>query len=213
MEEREKHKDDFFRFIIENEKELQKALKKNITMDDELFDDVTADTICRIGEYIMNKGIKVNSFKNLFFLAAKRQYIAEQNKKRKLQAIHNRDFFDNIFNGLEKKEKQEDLNIYRQLLFCDEDIVRDDRRYSKVKELLTYIENKLSEVFLPVEIDIFLIYFILKSNKNGISYKKMARLTDIDLKFVTSSIQKVKKYVRENEDIQNKKRELLKEDD
>ena len=213
MEEREKHKDDFFRFIIENEKELQKALKKNITMDDELFDDVTADTICRIGEYIMNKGIKVNSFKNLFFLAAKRQYIAEQNKKRKLQAIHNRDFFDNIFNGLEKKEKQEDLNIYRQLLFCDEDIVRDDRRYSKVKELLTYIENKLSEVFLPVEIDIFLIYFILKSNKNGISYKKMARLTDIDLKFVTSSIQKVKKYVRENEDIQNKKMELLKEDD
>lgn len=213
MEEREKHKDEFFRFIIENEKELQKALKKNITMDDELFDDVTADTICRIGEYIMNKGIKVNSFKNLFFLAAKRQYIAEQNKKRKLQAIHNRDFFDNIFNGLEKKEKQEDLNIYRQLLFCDEDIVRDDRRYSKVKELLTYIENKLSEVFLPVEIDIFLIYFILKSNKNGISYKKMARLTDIDLKFVTSSIQKVKKYVRENEDIQNKKMELLKEDD
>ena len=78
MLDKEKHKDDFFKFIIENEKELQKALKKNITFDPDIFDDSTADTVCRIGEYIMQKGIKIDNFKYFFFIAAKRDYIAKQ---------------------------------------------------------------------------------------------------------------------------------------
>ena len=209
----EKHKNDFFEFIIKNEKMLQKALKKNITFDPDIFDDVTADTICRIAEYILNKQVYIKDFKNMFFMAAKRQYISEQNKKRKRQQLENRDFFDNIFNGLEKREKQEDLNIYREMLFMQEDIMRNDDKYNKVRELLTFIEERLSNVFLPVEIDIFLIYFILKSNKNGISYKKLSELTDIDLKYITVTIQKVKKYIRENDEIQNKKKEILKGDD
>lgn len=100
------HKNDFMMYVWNNHAMLCKAIKKNITMDDELFDDVTADTLCRIGEYIMNKHVFVKDFKGLFFLSAKRQFIAEQNKKRDKLKRDNRDFFDNIFNGLETRGQE-----------------------------------------------------------------------------------------------------------
>ena len=63
----EQHKDDFFQYVIEHEKELKYALRKNITYDAEIFDDVTADTIIRIAEYIINKQVFIKDFKGLFF--------------------------------------------------------------------------------------------------------------------------------------------------
>ena len=213
MFDKEKHKDDFFKYIIENEKELQKALKKNITYDPDIFDDVTCNTIVRIAEYIMKNEIRIDNFKYFFFICAKREYIAEQNKKRGLTNSSNRDFFDNIFNGLEKREKQEDLDIYYSMLNNDEDIMVEETKADKVHRLFEYLEKKLNETFLPDEADIFLIYFRLKSEKKGISYKKMAMLTDKDLKYITNVIKKIKKYIKESEEIQNKKIEIMKSDD
>lgn len=213
MFDKEKHKNDFFKYIIENEKELQKALKKNITYDPDIFDDVTCNTIVRIAEYIMKNEIRIDNFKYFFFICAKREYIAEQNKKRGITNNSNRDFFDNIFNGLEKREKQEDLDIYYSMLNNDEDIMREETKADKVHRLFEYLEKKLNETFLPDEADIFLIYFRLKSEKKGISYKKMAMLTDKDLKYITNVIKKIKKYIKESEEIQNKKIEIMKSDD
>lgn len=213
MLDRQKHKDDFFNYIIENEKELQKALRKNITYDQDIFDDVTAETIVRIAEYIMKNGIKINNFKYFFFICAKREYIAQQNKKRGLTNNSNRDFFDNIFNGLEKREKQEDLDIYYGMLNNDDDVLAEEIKADKVHRLFQYLERKLNEAFPPDEADIFLIYFRLKSEKKGISYKKMALLVDKDLKYITNTIKKIKKYIKESHDIQNKKQEIMKNDD
>ena len=213
MLDREKHKDDFFKYIIENEKELQKALKNNITFDPEIFDDVTADTIVRIAEYIMKNGIKINNFKYFFFICAKREYIAEQNKKRGIINNSNRDFFDNIFNGQEKKEKPEDLLVYKELTENTDDISVLEEKAEKIHTLFKYLEKKLNDTFPPDECDIFLIYFRLKSEKKGISYKKMAELTDKDLKYITNVIKKIKKYIKDNPDIQNKKKEILNSDE
>lgn len=213
MFDKEKHKDDFFKYIIDNEKELQKALRKNITYDPDIFDDVTCNTIVRIAEYIMKNEIRINNFKYFFFICAKREYIAEQNKKRGLTNNSNRDFFDNIFNGLEKREKKEDLDIYYSMLNNDDEVLAEEVKSDKVHRLFQYLENKLNEAFPPDECDIFLIYFRLKSEKKGISYKKMALLVDKDLKYITNVIKKIKKYIKENRDIQNKKIEIMKEDD
>ena len=213
MFDREKHKDEFFKYIIDNERELKKALKKNITFDPDIFDDVTASTIVRIAEYIMKNGIHINNFKYFFFICAKREYIAEQNKKRQATNNSNRDFFDNIFNGQEKKEKKEDVDIYHAMINNDEDIMLQEEKANKVHELFQFLENKLNEVFPPDECDIFLIYFRLKSEKKGISYKKMALLTDKDLKYITNVIKKIKKYIKESPEIQNKKKEIMKNDD
>ena len=45
-----KHANDFMQYVADNEKEIQNAIKKNITYDDELFHDVTANTTLRIAE-------------------------------------------------------------------------------------------------------------------------------------------------------------------
>ena len=160
-----KHKDDFMLYVWNNRDELNKAIKKNITMDDELFEDVTADTLARIGEYIINKKQFIRDFKSMYFMAAKRQFIAEQNKKRDKLKCSNRDFFDNIFNGLEKREKKSDLDVYYDML--DDDVMDGERKAERTHRLFKYLEEKLNEVFEGNEVDIFLIYFRLKSEKKG----------------------------------------------
>lgn len=203
------HKNDFMMYVWNNHAMLCKAIKKNITMDDELFDDVTADTLCRIGEYIMNKHVFVKDFKALFFLSAKRQFIAEQTKKRDKLKRGNRDFFDNIFNGLEKRENKNDLNIYYEML--ESDTLNEERKAERTHKLFKYLENKLNEEFEGNEVDIFLIYFRLKSEKKGISYKKLAKIMDKDVKYITKTIVKIKKYIKESEEIQENKKKIMNE--
>ena len=67
----EKHKDDFMLYVWNNLDSLNYALRKNITYDPEIYDDVTADTVCRISEYIVNKKVFIKDFKGMFFLSAK----------------------------------------------------------------------------------------------------------------------------------------------
>lgn len=204
------HKNDFMLYVWNNHDELCKAIKKNITMDDELFDDVTADTLCRIGEYIVRKQVFINDFKNMFFLSCKRQFIAEQNKKRERLKNSNRDFFDNIFNGLEKRESKNDLDIYYGMLETDK--FNYERKAERVHKLFKYLESKLNEQFEGNEVDIFLIYFRLKSEKKGISYKKLGDIMDKDVKYITRTIVKIKKYIKESEEIQENKKKIMSED-
>ena len=206
-----KHKDDFMLYVWENRDELNKAIKKNITMDDELFDDVTADTLARIGEYIVNKKQYIRDFKSMYFMAAKRQFIAEQNKKRERLKFSNRDFFDNIFNGLEKREKKSDLDVYYDML--DDDVMDGERKAERTHRLFKYLEEKLNEVFEGNEVDIFLIYFRLKSEKKGISYKKLGDIMDKDVKYITKTIVKIKKYIKESEEINEMKKKIMKGED
>ena len=205
-----KHKDDFMLYVWNNRDELNKAIKKNITMDDELFEDVTADTLARIGEYIINKKQFIRDFKSMYFMAAKRQFIAEQNKKRDKLKCSNRDFFDNIFNGLEKREKKSDLDVYYDML--DDDVMDGERKAERTHRLFKYLEEKLNEVFEGNEVDIFLIYFRLKSEKKGISYKKLADIMDKDVKYITKTIVKIKKYIKESKEIQENKNRIMKDD-
>ena len=205
-----KHKDDFMLYVWNNRDELNKAIKKNITMDDELFEDVTADTLARIGEYIINKKQFIRDFKSMYFMAAKRQFIAEQNKKRDRLKFSNRDFFDNIFNGLEKREKKSDLDVYYDML--DDDVMDGERKAERTHRLFKYLEEKLNEVFEGNEVDIFLIYFRLKSEKKGISYKKLADIMDKDVKYITKTIVKIKKYIKESKEIQDNKNRIMKDD-
>lgn len=211
----EQHKDEFFKYVIENEKMLQKALKKNVTYDPDIFDDVTADTICRIGEYIMNKEKKINSFKDLFFMAAKRQYIAEQNKKRKRQANDIPNFTDIMEDGKKNLSyEQKDIDFLNSLKADEDDEWRDNEEKAKrINDFYKWLEEELNKVFLPNESDIFIFYYRLKSNKTGVSYKKLAKILDVPVKYITDTIVKIKKYIKMNEDIQNKKIEMIDKND
>lgn len=163
-----------------------------------------------VNTYLENS-VFINDFKNMFFLSCKRQFIAEQNKKRDKLKRDNRDFFDNIFNGLEKRENKNDLDIYYGML--ESDTLNEERKAERVHKLFKYLEKKLNEEFEGNEVDIFLIYFRLKSEKKGISYKKLADIMDKDVKYITRTIVKIKKYIKESEEIQENKKKIMSEDD
>jgi len=215
MFDKERHKDEFFQYVIENEKMLQKALRKNITFDPDIFDDVTADTICRIGEYIMNKGTKINSFKDLFFLAAKRQYIAEQNKKRKRQSDDIPNFIDVLDEGRKNFQfDSRDIDFLNSLQTDNDEIWKvNEEKFNRINEFYKWLGQELNKVFLPNEADIFMFYYRLKSNKSGVSYKKLAKILDVRVKYITDTIIKIKKYIKQSDEIQNKKKEMIDKND
>lgn len=206
-----KHKDDFFNYVIEHEKELKYALRKNITYDEDIFNDVTCNTIVRIAEYILNKQVFIKDFKGLFFISAKREYIAEQNKKRVMEGRNNRTLFTNMAEDYMKTEKQEDINSYLDLVEEGDEVLEHEKKADNTHKLFKYLEQELNKQFEGNEVDIFLIYFRLKSEKKGISYKKLANIMDKDVKYITRTIVKIKKYIKENDEIQENKKKILNE--
>lgn len=217
----EKHKNDFMLYVWNNLDALNYALRKNITYDAELFDDVTADTLCRIGEYIINKKVFIKDFKGMFFLSAKRQYVAEQNKKRDRDSKNDREYFSKLdealgryYDYIEDGDTAEYIinNQPNLDIFLDDDSISTEIKAERTHELFKYLEKKLNEVFEGNEVDIFLIYFRLKSEKKGISYKKLADIMDKDVKYITRTIVKIKKYIKECEEIQETKEKIMKED-
>lgn len=217
----EKHKNDFMLYVWNNLDSLNYALRKNITYDPEIYDDVTADTLCRIGEYIVNKKVFIKDFKGMFFLSAKRQYVAEQNKKRDRDSKSDREYFSKLDEALgryydyiedgdttEYLIKQPNLDIFLD----DDNIMTDEAKAERTHELFKYLETELNKQFEGNEVDIFLIYFRLKSERKGISYKKLADIMDKDVKYITRTIVKIKKYIKESADIQETKKKIMRED-
>lgn len=202
----EQHKNDFMMYVWENLDELNHAIRKNITYDPDIYDDVTSNTLCRLGEYIVNKKQYIRDFKNMFFLSAKREYIAEQTKKRERIKNSNRDFFDNIYNGEEKRNKADTGVFYR---LVDDSEHPEETKAERTHKLFRYLEDKLNENFDGNEVDIFLIYFRLKSEKKGISYKKLSEIMDKDVKYITKTIVKIKKYIRDSKEINEMKKEIM----
>ena len=217
----EKHKNDFMLFVWNNLDSLNYALRKNITYDPDIFDDVTADTLCRIGEYIVNKKAFIKDFKGMFFLSAKRQYVAEQNKKRERDKKSDREYFSKLdealgryYDYVENGDSVEyTINQPNLDMFLDDDnIMTNEIKAERIHHLFKYLEGKLNEVFEGNEVDIFLIYFRLKSERKGISYKKLADIMDKDVKYITRTIVKIKKYIKDSAEIQETKKRIMKDE-
>ena len=64
---------EFLDFVVKNEKRLKKNLMKNITYDENIFDDVFHDTILKVYETIVTKGDECNikDYEQYFFIASK----------------------------------------------------------------------------------------------------------------------------------------------
>lgn len=188
----EEHGQEFLQFVADNEARLKKNLRKNITYNPDIFDDVFQDTIIKVYDRIM-KGTVIKDFEQYFFIASKFQYINEDNKVKKRLKVEDREI-----------DSDDDR-------FAEEDNgwkVKEDRN-ENINELFKFLSDRLNEVFSPRECDIFLIYYRLKSEKAGISYKKLSKITNIDVKEITSIIQKVKTYIKNDKEIIEYKRKLL----
>lgn len=188
----EEHGKEFLEYVARNEARLKKNLRKNITYNENIFDDVFQSTIIKVYDRIM-KGTVIKDFEQYFFIASKFEYINEDNK-------------------IKKRLKVEDSEID-----TDDDRFAEDDNAWKIKEernenindLFKFLSKRLNEVFSPAEADIFLIYYRLKSEKAGISYHKMVKITGRKFSEISQIIQKIKKFIRTDEAIIEYKKKIL----
>lgn len=188
----EEHGQEFLQFVAKNEARLKKNLQKNITYNPDIFDDVFQDTIIKVYNAI-EKGARIKDFEQYFFIASKFQYINEDNKvKKRLKAE------DGSIDGEDER------------LAVDDDAWKiKEERNERINELFRFLSKRLNEVFSPAEADIFLIYYRLKSEKAGISYHKMTKITGRKFSEISQIIQKIKRFIREDKEIIEYKRKLL----
>ena len=157
----------------------------------------------------------------MFFLSAKRQYVAEQNKKREREKKSDREYFTKLdealgryYDYIEDGDTAEyTVNQPNLDMFLDDDnVMADELKAERTHELFKYLEEELNKQFEGNEVDIFLIYFRLKSERKGISYKKLSEIMDKDVKYITRTIVKIKKYIKESQEIQETKKKIMKEE-
>lgn len=182
--------DKFLVWYAENQNEIKRALRKNITFDEELFEDILSDSLIKVYEKIKT-GTEVKSYKDYLFISAKWNFINEQNKLRKRQKQHDRDF-------LSYGDIEDEINIR-------------DKRVTAINTLYKYIADYIEDYFPSNEVDLFIIYMKLKSESSSMSYQKMSDITGQPVSYITKTIKKIKEFVNQNEDIITKKNNLLDE--
>lgn len=185
----EKHCNDFYQYIIRNEKQIKQEVRKNITYEEELFDEAYSDTIVKVANAILVNHKVIEDFRYYFFISFKQNFIQLQNKRRKIDKLKTYGYKD-----------------------CEGLIIEDydnEERYDRIKILFKWLSDYLEEYFPPNEVDIYIVYYFLKVGKNRVSYKKMADIYDVELKYITNVIQNIKRFVKNDKIINKKKEEIL----
>ena len=185
----EKHCNDFYQYIIRNEKQLKQEVRKNITYEEELFDEAYSDTIVKVANAILVNHKIIEDFRYYFFISFKQNFIQLQNKKRKIDKMKTYGYKD-----------------------CEGLIIEDfdnEERYERIRILFKWLADYLEQHFPPNEVDIYIVYYFLKVGKNRVSYQKMADIYDVELKYITNVIQNIKRFVKNDEIIIKKKEEIL----
>ena len=208
----EEHAKEFLEYVAKNEKRLKKNLRKNITYNPMLFDDVFQDSIIKVHDSIMN-GTRIDDFEKYFFIASKFSYFNADNKNKRNIKQNDNDILFNISHGYENNRgdiSEDAKRLIDELVIEDDEWKKKEEKNENINKLFQFISNRLNEVFSPAECDIYLIYFRLKSEKAGVSYQKMAKITNRTFSEISQIIQKLKKFVKNDEEINNMKKQLLK---
>lgn len=175
---------EFYDYISNNYEQSRHEVLKNITYDSDLFDDAYNDTVVKVAK-VIEDGKDIEDIRYYFFISLKWNYINMQNRKR--------------------RQVSKTVSVIPDSV--DEEY--SEERYERVMELWDFISERLEENFEPGEVDIYLIYYKLKCNGNSLSYKKLSEITGIPVKDITNIIQRIKKWIRNNEEIIDKKKKLL----
>lgn len=176
---------EFYDYIKDNYQQTRYEVLKNVTYDEELFDDCYNDTVIKVSN-VIGQGKQIDDIRYYFFISLKWNYINAQNKKRREQKRLTSEFTD-VADVAEYSEE----------------------RYDRVMELWDYISERLETEFNPAEVDVYLIYYKLKCTGRSLSYKKLSNITNIPVKDITNIIQRIKKFIRNDAEINEKKKKLL----
>lgn len=191
MNDNELKAQNFLSYIAENEKELKRALAKNITYDKDIFDDVFNDTIIKVYNSITKNGTDVTDYKNYFFTSLKWTYVLADNRNKKYKNSIVRDWLDN-------NDIMEDNNAVEE-------------NFNNVVETLDLIKQRITEEFGENQANIFLNYYTMKTTE-GCSYKKLSAKLGISTIQISQIIKSIKRFIDEDDAI-IKLKEIIKLDD
>ena len=110
------------------------------------------------------------------------------------------------------KEKAEDVIIFNKMINDNEAEIKEKRKKS-IHDLFIKVEEWLKDRYPAIEVDIFMLYYRLKSSRHGISYQKLADLIGVETKNIAQIIQKLKTAISNSEELQQLKKQMLKNDD
>lgn len=201
MNKFEEHAREFLEYAAKNEKQLKKNLKKNVTYDEDIFHDVYHDSLIKVYDYIINKQKIIEDFEQFQFIVAKNQYIQTQNKKRKR-------------NETDDKQLLNDLNAFDEVYptFDTNEEVKEKEDYlNHITIFFKWLTSYLDGIYPTKEVNLYILYFKLKSQNRKISYKKLAEITNTNINYVAQTIQKIKNFVKSDKVCIDKKDEILNE--
>lgn len=185
MNDNEEKAKEFLIYVSENIDLLKNNLKKNITLDNDIFDDSFNETIIKIYDSIIKNGTNVQDFKQYFFIASKWTYVLNDNKNKKKKECEIRGMFED-----EKFDFYEENN--------DE-----EQTYNKTTEALTRLKDLIIGDFTEQQADIYLTYMQMKAMRKQTSYSSIAEQFNISKKEVKEAITSIRDYLNENKDIVN----------
>lgn len=185
MNDNEEKAKEFLIYVSENIDLLKNNLKKNITLDNDIFDDSFNETIIKIYDSIIKNGTNVKDFKQYFFIASKWTYVLNDNKNKKKKECEIRGMFDDErFDFYEENNDEEEI-------------------YNKTTEALEKIKDLIIGDFTEQQADIYLTYMQMKAMRKQTSYSSIAEQFNISKKEVKEAITSIRDYLNENSTIVN----------
>lgn len=170
-------------YMAENRDFILKSVKKNITNDEELLEDVFSDTCVLVYDNLIKHPKALESVCDWVFLALKLNFITAQKKKRKENANKVEGFsFNEIEDDTDWRAKEDRLN--------------------RTSKFLEWCYEQLEEEFGSEVSNTWIIYYRLKSEKpSSISYAKLAGIMQVSPNVISQRIQACKRWFKENEEI------------
>ena len=188
----------FYDYLSHNDQKIRREIRKNITYDPELFDDVYNDTVIKVADAITDRHKQIEDIRYYFFISCKQNYINAQNRLRKSRAgqvsLRIDAASDAAFEECRASSDVENMDS----------TISDVEK--KAKMLFDAVIKRLEEVFPLNEVDIYVIYYKLKSGGNRISYRTLADIMRVDIKYITKVIQNIKAFMRSDEEIKQLKK-------
>lgn len=89
--------DDFLKWATANKELLKTAVAKTTTFDTDIFDEIWGTALMKVYSALVNRHVEVKSIKNYAYTAIKWEFVAEQNRRRRHDNLHIRDYFQPLF--------------------------------------------------------------------------------------------------------------------
>ncbi|KAA6337286.1 hypothetical protein EZS27_014624 [termite gut metagenome] len=177
--------EEFNTWFEENYKYLVEQEKRRQVYNEDVFN----DTYLKIYDKVLY-GANVEDYKKYFSRSYFTNYYQNniiQSKKKNISME------DNVSNKEDETKEETERKVLK-------DMERD--------ELITEIFEYVKVHYTIQEFELFKIYTFLK--KQSMSYKKLSAITHLSTQYISSTISKIKNDITTNEELKQKRKELLK---